>query len=80
MSKCIRCGSESYRDRICHICMKKWTTMRKEVWEVLQIKYGKICNDNLQTIQKEARRLDKLWRKDTNKYKLEIEKLERITE
>ena len=72
MAHCKTCWKEIYPgERICHSCLKEWTDMRTIAHKAAQKKYGKMNGENLKDIQKEMRRLEKLWRKDKQKFELE---------
>jgi hypothetical protein len=74
MSKCIRCGQENINaGRICPSCLSNWCDMRTEVFNALQLKYGKLSPSNHQFFIKETKRLEKIWRMDKNKFASEIE-------
>lgn len=73
--KCKYCGRETIgNSRVCHKCLMDWLTMRKQIWDYHENKYGKLTAENLKIRQKETRKLDRLWRKDPD-----IRELMRIT-
>ena len=66
---CRRCGRETYGSQsICSKCLMDWSAMRKEIWDYHERIYGKLTKDNLKMRQKDTRRLEKIWRKDKNKF------------
>jgi hypothetical protein len=73
--KCIRCGEESTNKKICYSCLGKWTTMRSEIFDTLQNKYGKFSQENHSLFIKETKRLEKIWKKDKDKFIEEINKI-----
>lgn len=67
--KCIKCGRETYAgQRICSKCLLDWQTMRKQIWDYHDKKYGKLSTDNLKKRQKETKKLEKIWREDKDKF------------
>jgi hypothetical protein len=72
MSKCVRCGCDSYAAKVCTACMSSWSKMRTELFDYLQKKHGEMCGNNLMLIQNETKRLEKTWRKDKEKFYKEI--------
>ena len=72
MAKCIRCGDENSRGKICYSCMSKWTDMRSEVFNALEKKHGKLSPANHPIFIKETKRLEKIWRKDKDKFDIEL--------
>ena len=70
--KCMRCGTEDTYQRICSRCMSKWTDMRTQAWEYLTNKYGKLSKETLPVLQKEMKKLEKIWRKDPQLFISEI--------
>ena len=73
MAKCRKCGSEAFNRRICTPCLKDWTNMRGIAFEYVQKIHGKMSPENLKVIQKEMKRLDRLWKKDPDKFYKEVE-------
>lgn len=73
MGKCIRCGCETYRERICRSCMNEWTEMRAKTYNTISKKYGMFSPENQVIFKKEMKRLEKIWRKNKDEWKLEIE-------
>lgn len=78
MAKCRKCGGEAYNRRICSGCLRKWTDMRVVAFEHVQNKHGKMCADNSKVIQKDMKRLDRLWRRDPDKFYAEVEPKESV--
>jgi hypothetical protein len=75
MAKCRTCENETgLGKRICYKCLSKWSDMRADAFEFLQSKYGKMSPENHPIITKEMKRLDRLWRKDIDKFYKEIHK------
>ena len=72
MASCRRCGCESFGRSICLRCLSKWTDMRKEAFDYLQKKYGKLSPETHPKISKEIKRLDKLWKRNPEKFYAEI--------
>lgn len=71
--KCKRCHGDAWPNKsICPKCLSAWSNMRTIVWDYLQNKYGKLSPETLPILQKETRRLDKLWRKDKALFEKEI--------
>lgn len=50
--------------------------MRTQVFTVLEGKYGKLSPTNHQMFIKETKRLESIWRKDKQRFALELNKLE----
>lgn len=73
--KCIRCGDETMNRKICYRCMNDWTTMRTQVFDILQNKYGKLTQENHPLFIKEMKRLERIWRKDRNEFLKELNKI-----
>ncbi len=73
--KCIRCGDDHLNKRICSSCMKKWTDMRSAIYTQLVIKYGVLTPTNHEAFKKEMKRLEKIWKKDLQKFDIELIKL-----
>ena len=75
MAKCIRCGQDTLTSaRICRACLDNWTHMRTSIFNVLQEKYGKLSPSNHQLFIKETKRLESIWRKDKQRFAIELEK------
>lgn len=76
MRTCIRCHEKNIFDnrRICSGCMKEWTTMRGDAFDALETKYGKMSPDNHSTFIKEMKRLERIWKKDKEQFRSELEK------
>jgi len=67
--RCKTCGESSWPNKwVCPICLKEWTSMRSIAFKFLQDKYGKLCPDNLSIIQKEIKKLERIWRKDPDEF------------
>ena len=67
MSKCIRCGIESYSAKICYSCMDNWGEMRDIVFSTLQSIHGKMNPSNHKLFIKETKRLEKIWSTEIKK-------------
>ena len=66
---CRRCGGDTYGSRtICSRCLMGWSAMRKLIWDYHEKIYGKLSNDDLKIRQKDTKRLEKIWRKDKDKF------------
>ena len=66
---CKICGGDTYAgQRICSKCLLDWSAMRKQIWDYHEKIYGKLSNDNLKIRQKDTKRLEKIWRKDKDKF------------
>ena len=66
---CIRCGGDTFgNQKICSKCLMDWSAMRKVIWDYHSKKHGKISKENLAFRQKDTKRLEKIWRKDKNKF------------
>lgn len=77
MTKCIRCGNDILTAaKICPSCLSDWSDMRTQVFTVLEGKYGKLSPTNHQMFIKETKRLESIWRKDKQRFALELNKLE----
>lgn len=73
MAKCIRCGDENGNGRrICYSCLGKWTDMRSAVFNELEKKHGKLTQLNHEIYKKEMKRLENIWRKDKDKFAVEL--------
>jgi len=67
--KCIRCGRDTCGNKtICSRCLQDWSAMRKLIWDYHEKKYGKLSNDNLKIHQKDTKKLERIWRKDKDKF------------
>ena len=76
MGKCRKCGEEArVNSRICNKCLDDWSNMRIEIFNKLQEKYGKMNQTNHPTFIKETKRLERIWRKDKQKFVTELESL-----
>lgn len=75
MGKCIRCGNEHQNKKICSPCLQNWTEMRTTAWNALQKKHGEMCFANFDILKKGMKKLEAVWRKDKDKFQVEIEKL-----
>lgn len=76
MKKCIRCHSKMITaGSICPSCLDDWSTMRSEIFNALQSKYGKLSPTNHQLFIKETKRLESIWRKDKNRFAVELESI-----
>ena len=72
--KCRTCGNDTAGSmRFCQNCLYNWSKMRKVIWDYHEKKYGKLTGDNLLFRQKDTKRLEKIWRKNTNDFIVEIE-------
>ena len=66
---CRRCGKDTYGSQtICSKCLIDWSAMRKLIWDYHDKIYGKLSNDNLKTRQEETKKLERIWRKDKDKF------------
>lgn len=66
---CRRCGGDTYRTQtICSRCLSDWSAMRKLIWDCHEKIYGKLSPDNLKIRQEETKKLEKIWRKDKDKF------------
>lgn len=66
---CRRCGGDTYGSQsICSRCLSDWSAMRKLIWDYHEKIYGKLTNENLKIRQKDTKRLEKIWRKDKEKF------------
>lgn len=75
MRKCIRCGDETSKGtKVCPTCLRSWGNMRTIIFDMLEEKYGKLCPQNHDIFIKETKRLEKIWRKDKEKFQEEIGK------
>ena len=61
--------------RICSTCLSNWSDMRSEIFNALQEKHGKLSPENHQIFIKITKRLESIWRKDKEKFKIELEKI-----
>lgn len=77
MRTCIRCNEKNIFDnrRICQGCLKEWTDMRVSASDYVQSKVGVLSPENHETYKKEMKRLEKIWKKDKEKFKQEISKI-----
>ena len=76
MSKCVRCHDENDRTgRICSSCLTSWLDMRIMVFEALNEKLGKLTPDTHQQFIKEMKRMERTWRKDRDKFEIELNKI-----
>jgi len=67
--KCRTCGQETAGNmNFCYRCLNDWSSMRKQIWDFSEKKYGKLSADNLKVYKEEAKKLEKIWRKDKNKF------------
>lgn len=74
--KCTKCGGDSINNsRICSYCLGKWTDMRSTVFNELEKKYGILTQVNHEIYKKEMKRLENIWRKDKDKFTVELEKI-----
>ncbi len=72
MAKC-KCGRDAWPNRrVCPSCLADWTEMRKKAFYFIEKKQGKMSAVNHPIFKTEIRRLEKLWRKDPNKFEIEI--------
>ena len=66
---CIRCGGETYgSQKICSRCLMDWSVMRKAIWDYHDKIVGKISKENLKFRQEDTKGLEKIWRKDKDKF------------
>lgn len=75
MARCKTCGGDAITGRICPRCLDEWTAMRSEVHSALQVKLGKLSPQNHEEYKKQMKRLEKIWKKDKEKYKDELRKI-----
>lgn len=68
MSKCKTCHEESYGMNICSSCLDNWSAMRKQAFEFLEKKHGKMNAENHPKIAKEIKKLTSIWRKNKGKF------------
>jgi len=67
--KCRTCGKDTIGNmNFCYECLNNWSSMRKQIWNYHEEKYGKLSNNNLKIRQKDTKRLEAIWRKDKNKF------------
>ncbi len=67
--KCKYCGRETSGSyTMCHSCMQDFTTMRNQIWDYHEKKYGKLTPENLKLRQKDSRRLSNVWKKNPEKF------------
>lgn len=67
--KCRTCGRDTVGSmNFCYKCLNDWSTMRKQSWVFIEKKLGKLSSENLKSYQKEMKKLEKVWRKDKNKF------------
>jgi hypothetical protein len=79
MAHCRKCGVEIYpNERICRKCLSDWFNIRREAFAYVQHIHGKMCGENLPVLQKEMKRLDRLWKRDPTKFYEEIAPQENI--
>ncbi len=73
--KCIRCFERNVigNGKICYPCLNKFTKMREIIFNALQTKYGTMNKENHDVFKKETKRLENIWRKDEQKFLVEIE-------
>ncbi len=72
MAKC-KCGRDAWPNRrVCQICLKNWSDMKGKAFHFIEGKYGKLNAENHPIFKTEMRRLEKIWRKDSNKFEIEI--------
>lgn len=76
MAKCTKCGDDTLTSsRICPSCLSNWSEMRTIIFNALQNKYGKLNPSNHKLFIKETKRLERIWRKDKEKFTNEIDSL-----
>lgn len=74
--KCIRCGGEAFSGhKICCWCMDDWKEMRTRIFNALQDKYGMLSLITQGVFKRETKRLENLWRKDRDRFEVEIGKI-----
>lgn len=74
--KCIRCGGEAFSGhKICRSCMDDWGEMRTRIFNALQDKYGMLSLITQGVFKRETKRLENLWRKDRDRFEVEIGKI-----
>lgn len=62
MSKCRRCGQESFGRRVCDKCLKRWSDRRTAAYEQALAENGGVLTDsNLSAVQKRTKQLEKDW-------------------
>lgn len=70
--KC-KCGKDAWPNRrVCPTCLSLWSEMRKQLFDFLENKHGKMCQLNHPLFIEETKRLERVWRKDPNKFVAEI--------
>jgi hypothetical protein len=52
--------------------MDEWTDMRAAIFTTLQDKHGKLSPTNHKMFIKETKRLEAIWRKDREKFAMEL--------
>ncbi len=72
MGKCRTCGREAYYRRICSDCLREWSAMRTRAFAYAQDIHGPLTQTNHPQIAKTMRRLDKMWKKNRDKFNKEI--------
>ena len=66
---CKRCGGDTYGSQnVCSRCLSDWSAMRKQAWDFIGGKLGKLSSENLKSYQKEMKKLEAIWRKDKDKF------------
>jgi hypothetical protein len=55
--------------------MKEWTTMRGDAYGALESRHGKMNPDNHAIFIKEMKRLEKIWKKDKDLFRVELLKI-----
>ena len=74
--KCRKCNNDVIGNgRICSTCLNEWTNMRALAFTTLTNVHGPMTQSNHPIFKKEMKRLENIWRKDTEKFQCEIEKL-----
>ncbi len=72
MARCRKCGIEIFPgERICLECKKKYMEMCKIVWAYSERRHGKMSRENLELFKQDRRRLERLWKRDPEKFRAE---------
>ena len=76
MAKCISCGKERLDGkRVCSTCISNWANMRGAIFQACENRYGKLNPSNHAQYIADTKRLEKIWRKDKEKFQIELTKL-----
>ena len=57
--RCRKCGTDLCHGSMCQSCLKKFTDIRKQVWDELVSEMGKPTKDNMPVFQKRFKKLEK---------------------